>query len=164
MSTVTIWLTSNTEAKEEKQCKCHKINLKILLFCNMVVYLYFSSAFLKKIALDTLLQIQITDLWHPSSYKTLLLLPRKEEILLKFSFAQDTVHFYHFIGPYVDGQRSTPIWQYLKAFRTDELKKQKMDAEEPNQSTEAWYCFSGSPWKIVFITEVFALGFVVGFF
>lgn len=114
----------------------------------MVVYHYFSSAFLKKTALATLLQTQITDLWYLPSSKTLLLLPRKEEILLKFSFARDTVHFYHFIGPYVDGQRSTPIWQYLKAFRIDKLKKQKMDAEQPNQSTEAWHCFSGSPRKM----------------
>lgn len=86
-------------------------------------------------------QKQVTNLWHLSSAKTLLVLPKTGEILFKFSFAEDTVHLYHFIGPFIDGQRSTHIWQNLKAFRIDELKKGKMDAGEPNQSAQGWHCF-----------------------
>lgn len=105
---------------KRNQCRCQKRTLQIA----------FVAAYQK----------QITDLWHLSSAKTLLVLPKTGEILFKFRFAEDTAHFYHFIGPFTDGQRSIHTWQNLKAFRKDELKKQKMDAEEPNQSTQTWHC------------------------
>lgn len=55
------------------------------------------------------------------------------EILLKFSFAVESGHFYHFIGPFVDSQQSTYMSQNLKAFRRDEFKKQNTDVEEPTK-------------------------------
>lgn len=78
----------------------------------MVVHLYFSSASLKKTALDSLLQIQITDIRHLSSVKTRLVLLGTGQIRSKFCFAGDAVHLYHFTGPFVD-----------EAFTSDKILK-----------------------------------------
>lgn len=109
-------ITSNTGRKEKNQCMCQRRNL--------IIFLY-GRAFLKKTAFDTLLKTQITDVWCLSSAKTLLVFSRTGEILFRFSFAEDTVYLYHFIGPFVDSQRITHIWQNLKAFKIDELKETK---------------------------------------
>lgn len=126
------------------------------------MYLYFSSSFLKKTALDTLLQTQlIYDISLHLRHCYYFLGKKKyfsSSVLLKILYI-----FYHFIGPYVDGQRSTPIWQYLKAFRRDELKKTEDGYRRTKSKHRGMIIFLTKSSENVFIMEVFALDFVVVF-
>ena len=96
-------ITSDTSRKEKK-CRCQNRNLQIFfVFSIWLCICIFDENCFWYAATNS------TDLWHLLSAKTLLVHPRTAESLFQFSFAEDTVHLYHFLGPFADSQRSTHI-------------------------------------------------------